>query len=124
MEIIILVTCVLVSAGVSAVDVVGLVDWDGVDRSMVDWSRDGESRDMVNRGLVDRGMVDRGGVGRGMVDRGVVDRGGVGSLVVMVGTRVLWGGGAGLVRPRVVWEPGGVGQVLQVAPSKQLEFTI
>ena len=109
-----MVTCVLVSSGVSAVDVVGLVDWDSIDRSMVDWSRDGESRDMVNRG----------GVGRGMVDRGVVDRGGVGSLVVMVGTRVLWGGGAGLVRPRVVWEPGGVGQVLQVAPSKQLEFTI
>ena len=114
MDIIILVTCVLVGSGVSAVDVVGLVDWDSIDRSMVDWSRDGESRDMVNRGL-----VDRGGVGRGMVDRG-----GVGSLVVMVGTRVLWGGGAGLVRPRVVWEPGGVGQVLQVAPSKQLEFNI
>ena len=116
MEIIILVTCVLVSAGVSAVDVVGLVDWDGVDRGMVDWSRGGVRRDMVNRG---RDMVDRS-----VVDRSVVDRGGVGSLVVMVGTRVLWGGGARLVRPRVVWEPGGVGQVLQVAPSKQLEFTI
>ena len=114
-----MVTCVLVSSGVCAVDVVGLVDWDGVDRGMVDWSRDGVSRDMVDRGLVDRGLVDRG-----MVNRGVLDRGGVGSLVVMVGTRVLWGGGAGLVRPRVVWEPGGVGQVLQVAPSKQLEFTI
>merc|ERR1719222_10058 len=88
-----------------------------VDRCMVDWSRDGVSRDMVNRGLVDRGMVDRcmvdrGGVGRNMVNRGLVDRGGVGSLVVMVGTRVLRGGGAGLVRPRVVGEPGGVGQVL------------
>jgi len=45
-------TCVLVSSGVSAVDVVGLVDWDGVDRGMVDWSRDGVSRDMVDRGLV------------------------------------------------------------------------
>merc|ERR1712186_10093 len=85
-------SCVLVSSGVSAVDVVGLMDWDGVDRGMVDWSRDGVSRDMVNRGMVDRSSVGR--------------------LVVMVGTRVLWGGGACLVRPGVVWEPGGVGEVL------------
>ena len=95
-------------------DVVGLVDRESVGRSMVD-------RDVVDRGMVDRGMLDRGVVDRGMVDRGgvgwvLVDRGGVGGLMVMVGTRVLWGSGASLVRPRVVWEPGGVGQVLQVRP--------
>ena len=82
------------SPGVSTVDVVGLVD-----------------RESVGRSMVDRGMVDRGGVGWVLVDRGGVDR-----LMVMVGTRVLWGSGASLVRPRVVWEPGGVGQVLQVKP--------
>ena len=82
------------SPGVSTVDVVGLVD-----------------RESVGRSMVDRGMVDRGGVGWVLVDRG-----GVGGLMVMVGTRVLWGSGASLVRPRVVWEPGGVGQVLQVRP--------
>ena len=99
----ILVTCVLVSSGVGAVDVVGLVDWDRVDRGMVDWGRDG-----VSRGMVDRGMVDRGVLDRDMLDRGMVDRGGVGRLVVLVGTRVLWGGGARLVSPGVVWDPGGV----------------
>ena len=53
------ITCVLVSTGVSTVDVVWLVDWDGVDRGMVDWSRGSVSRDMdMGRGL-DRDM-DRG----------------------------------------------------------------
>ena len=123
------VTCVLVSSSVCAVDVVGLVNWDSVGRGMVGWS-------MLNRGMVDRGVVDRNMLNRGrdMVDRGLVDRGrdmvdrdvldrsvvsrdGVGWLVVdggsvgrllmmVVGTRVLRGGGASLVRPRVVWEPG------------------
>ena len=87
------------SPGVSTVDVVGLVDRESVGRSMVD------------RDVLDRGVVDRDGVGWVLVDRG-----GVGGLMVMVGTRVLWGSGASLVRPRVVWEPGGVGQVLQVRP--------
>ena len=100
------------SPSVCAVDVVGLVNWESVGRGMV-------GRDMVGRGMLDRDVLDRDGVGWVLVEGG-----GVGRLVVMVGTRVLWGGGAGLVRPRVVWEPGGVGQVLQVAPSKQLEFTI
>ena len=105
----ILVTCVLVSSGVGAVDVVGLVDWDCVDRGMVDWGRDGVSRGMVDRGVLDRDML----------DRGMVDRGGVGRLVGLVGTRVLWGGGARLVSPGVVWEPGGVGEVLQVEPESE-----
>ena len=39
-------------------------------------------------------------------------------LVVVMGTRVLRGGGTGLVRPRIVWEPGGVGEVLQVTASE------
>ena len=111
------VTCVLVSSSVCAVDVVGLVNWDSVGRGMVDWS-------MLNRGMVDRGVVDRNMLNRGrdmvdrdVLDRSVVSRDGVGWLVVdggsvgrllmmVVGTRVLRGGGASLVRPRVVWEPG------------------
>ena len=128
------VTCVLVSSSVCAVDVVGLVNWESkgrgmVDRGMVDRSLvDG---DMVCRGMVRRGMVDGDVLGRGMVDGDVLDRslvdrdsvgwvlvhrGDVGRLLVMVSTRVLWGGGTSLVRPRVVWEPGRVGQVLQVGP--------
>ena len=97
----ILVTCVLVSSGVGAVDVVGLVDnWDGVGRDV-----DGDM-------LVDRGMVDRDGVGWLVV----VDGGGVGGqlLDMVVGAGVLRGGGAGLVGPGVVGEPGGGGHVLQV----------
>ena len=106
------VTCVLVSSSVCAVDVVGLVNWDSVGRGMVDWS-------MLNRGVVDRNMLNRGRdmVDRDVLDRSVVSRDGVGWLVVdggsvgrllmmVVGTRVLRGGGASLVRPRVVWEPG------------------
>merc|ERR1712020_493199 len=93
---------------------------------MVDWSRGGVSRHMdMGRGLdrdmdmgrgLDRDMdlgrsLDRDmDMGRGL-DRDM-DRGSVSSLVVVVGTRVLWRGGASLVRPRVVWEPGGVGEVL------------
>ena len=99
-------TCVLVSPSVCAVNVVGLVDWESVGRDMV-------GRDMVGRGMLNWDVLDRDGVGWELVDGS-----GVGRLMVMVGTRVLRGGGAGLVRPRVVWEPGGVGQVLQVPPSK------
>ena len=87
-------TCVLVSSGVCAVDVVGLVDnWDGV------------GRDVDGNVLVDRGMVDRDGVDWLVV----VDGGGVGGqlLDMVVGAGVLRGGGAGLVRPGVVGEPGG-----------------
>ena len=115
------------SPSVCAVDVVGLVNWESVGRGMV--GRDMVGRDMVGRGMVDRDMLDRGVLDRGVLDRDsigwvLMDGGGVGRQLVMVGTRVLRGGGTGLVRPGVVWEPGGVGQVLQVAPSKQLEFTI
>ena len=110
------------SPSVCAVDVVGLVNWESVDRGMV--GRGMVGRDMVDWGMLDRGMVDRDVLDRDGVGWVLVEGGGVGRLVVMVGTRVLRGSGAGLVRPRVVWEPGGVGQVLQVAPSKQLEFTI
>ena len=95
------------SSGVSAVDVVGLVDWESVGRGMVD-------RDMLDRDVLDRDVLDRDGVGWVLVDRG-----GVGRLMVMVSTRVLRGSGACLVRPRVVWEPRGVGQVLQVVPSSE-----
>ena len=92
-------TCVLVSSGVCAVDVVGLVDnWDGVGRDV-----DGDM-------LVDRGMVDRDGVGWLVV----VDGGGVGGqlLDMVVGAGVLRGGGAGLVGPGVVGEPLGGDEVL------------
>ena len=95
------------SSGVSAVDVVGLVDWESVGRGMVD------------RDMLDRDVLDRDGVGWVLVNRG-----GVGRLMVMVSTRVLRGSGARLVRPRVVWEPGGVGQVLQVGTSEWLELQI
>ena len=95
-------------------DVVGLVDRESVGRSMVD--RGVVDRDVLDRGVLDRGMVDRDMLDRGSVGWVLVDRGGVDRLMVMVGTRVLWGSGASLVRPRVVWEPGGVGQVLQVRP--------
>ena len=84
------------------------------------------SRGMVCRDMMCRGMVDRGMVSRDMMDRSLVDGdgvgwvlvhgGGVGRLLVMVSTGVLWGGGARFVRPWVVWEPGRVGQVLQVGP--------
>ena len=109
------------SPSVCAVDVVGLVNWESVGRGMVGRSMVG--RDMVGRGMVDWGMLDRGMVDRDVLDRDgvgwvLVEGGGVGRLVVMVGTRVLRGSGAGLVRPRVVWEPSGVGQVLQVPPLK------
>ena len=103
------ITCVLVSPSVSAVDVVGLVNGVSVGRSMVD--RDMLDGYMLYGDMVDREVLDRGGVGWVLVDGGGVSR-----LMVMVGTRVLWRGGAGLIGPRVVWEPGGVGQVLQVPP--------
>ena len=103
------------SSSVCAVDVVGLMNWESKSRGMV-------CRGMVNRGMVDRGMLCRDMMDRSMVDRGQVDgdsvgwvlvhRGGVGRLlllVMVVGTRVLWGGGASFVRPGVVWEPGRVG---------------
>ena len=110
-----MITCVLVSPSVCAVDVVGLVNWESVGRGMV-------GRDMVGRGMVDRDMLDRDVLDRDMLDRDcvgwVLEGGGVCRLMVMVGTRVLRGSGAGLVRPRVVWEPSGVGQVLQVPPLK------
>ena len=104
-------TCVLVSSGVGAVDVVGLVDnWDGVGRDV-----DGDV-------LVDRGMVDRDGVGWLVV----VDGGGVGGqlLDMVVGAGVLRGGGAGLVRPGVVGEPGGGGHVLQVRLLVSLRMAV
>ena len=89
------------SSGVSAVDVVGLVDWES-----------------VGRGMVDRSLVSRDCVGWVLVDGGSVGR----LVVVVVGTRVLRGGGTGLVRPGVVWEPDGVGEVLQVPPSENFIF--
>ena len=125
------------SSGVCAVDVVGLLDWDSVGRSMVDWNM--VNRSMLNRGrgMVDWDMLNRGMVDRSMVDRSMVSRDGVGWLVVdgdsvgrllllmvvvvvvgsrvlLVDSRVLWGGGASLVRPRVVREPGRLGHVLNV----------
>ena len=100
------------SSSVCAVDVVGLVNWESVGRGMV-------GRGVLDRDMVDRDVLDRDGVGWVLVDGGSVGR-----LMVMVGTRVLRGGGAGLVRPRVVWEPGRVGQVLQMTPSEKLEFKI
>ena len=104
------------SSSVCAVDVVGLVNWESVGRDMVGW-------DMLNRDMLDRDMLDRGVLDRGVLDRDsigwvLVDGGGVGRQLVMVGTRVLRGGGAGLVRPGVVWEPSRVGQVLQVPTLK------
>ena len=93
------------SCSVCAVDVVGLVNWESVGRDMVGWD------------MLDRDMLDRGGIGWVLVDGD-----GVGRQLVMVGTRVLRGGGAGLVRPGVVWEPGGVGEVLQVPPSEKFIF--
>ena len=102
----ILVTCVLVSSGVGAVDVVGLVDnWDGVGRDV-----DGDV------------LVDRDGVGWLVV----VDGGGVGGqlLDMVVGAGVLRGGGAGLVRPGVVGEPGGGGHVLQVRLLVSLRMAV
>ena len=90
------------STSVCTVDVVGLVNWES------------EGREMVDRDMVYRSLVSRDGVGGVLVDGGGVSR----LLVMVMGTRVLWGGGAGLVRPRIVWEPGRVGQVLQVRLSK------
>ena len=81
------------SSSVCAVDVVGLVNWESVGRNVLD-------RSLVSRDCVGWVLVDGGSVGR--------------LVVVVVGTRVLRGGGACLVRPRVVREPGGVGEVLQV----------
>ena len=104
------------SPSVCAVDVVGLVNWESVDRGMV--GRGMVGRDMVDWGMLDRGMVDRDVLDRDGVGWVLVEGGGVGRLLVMVGTRVLRGGGAGLVRPRVVGEPSGVGEVLQVPPLK------
>ena len=106
------VTCVLVSSSVCAVDVVGLVNWDSVGRGMVDWSMLNRGRDMVDRDVLDRSVVSGDVMDRSMVSGDgvgwlVVDGGSVGRLLMMVmGTRVLRGGGASLVRPRVVWEPG------------------
>ena len=104
------------SPSVCAVDVVGLVNWESVDRGMV--GRGMVGRDMVDWGMLDRGMVDRDVLDRDGVGWVLVEGGGVGRLLVMVSTRVLRGGGAGLVRPRVVGEPSGVGEVLQVPPLK------
>ena len=101
------ITCILVCSGVGAVDVVGLLDGEGVGRSVVDW------------GVVDWRVVDWGSVGWDVlvswhgVGRLVVDRGGVGRLDMVVVARVLWRGGASFVRPRVGREPCGVGEVLQ-----------
>ena len=111
------ITCILVCSGVGAVDVVRLVDGEGVGRSVVGWS------------VVDRGVVDWNSVGWDLVNWGsvgwdvlvswhgvgrlVVDRGGVGRLDMVVVARVLWRGGASFVRPRVGREPCGVGEVLR-----------
>jgi len=120
-----------VCSGVGAVDVVRLVDGEGVGRSLVGWG-------VVDWGVVDGGVVDRnsvswdlvnwGSVGRLVVNwnsvgwdvlvswhgvgRLVVDRGGVGRLDMVVVARVLWRGRASFVRPRVGREPCGVGEVL------------
>ena len=111
------ITCILVCSGVGAVDVVRLLDGEGVGRGLVDW------------GVVDGGVVDRNSVSWDLVNWGsvgwdvlvswhgvgrlVVDRGGVGRLDMVVVARVLRRGGASFVRPRVGREPCGVGEVLQ-----------
>ena len=105
-------TCILVCSGVGAVDVVRLLDGEGVGRSLVDWGvvdRNSVSWDLVNWGSVGWDvLVSWHGVGRL-----VVDRGGVGRLDMVVVARVLWRGGASFVRPRVGREPCRVGEVLQ-----------
>ena len=76
-------------------DVVRLVDGEGVGRGVVDW------------GVVCGGVVDWNSVGWDVlvswhgVGRLVVGRGGVGRLDMVVVARVLWRGGASFVRPRV-----------------------
>ena len=103
------ITCILVCSGVGAVDVVRLVDgegvgWSVVDRGVVDWNSVGWDWGSVGWDV----LVSWHGVGRL-----VVDRGGVGRLDMVVVARVLWRGGAGFVRPRVGWEPCRVREVLQ-----------
>ena len=106
------ITCILVCSGVGAVDVVRLVDGEGVGRSVVDWGVvdwNSVSWDLVNWGSVGWDvLVSWHGVGRL-----VVDRGSVGRLDMVVVARVLWRGGASFVRPRVGREPCGVGEVLR-----------
>ena len=98
-------------SGVGAVDVVGLLDREGVGRGVVGWG-------VVDRNIVSWDLVNWGSVGWDVlvswhgVGRLVVDRGGVGRLDMVVVARVLWRGRASFVRPRVGREPCGVGKVL------------
>ena len=96
-------------SGVGAVDVVRLVDGEGVGRGVVDWNS--VSWDLVNWGSVGWDvLVSWHGVGRL-----VVDRGSVGRLDMVVVARVLRRGGASFVRPRVGREPCRVGEVLRLS---------
>ena len=92
------ITCILVCSGVGAVDVVRLVDGEGVGRSVVDWGVVGRS--VVDWGVVGWGVVDWNSVSWDLVNWGsvgwdvlvswhgvgrlVVDRGGVGRLDMVV----------------------------------------